>query len=452
MELKDKNILVLGYARTGRGAAEFLVDQGARVTINDLSDLSEDPSIAILKEKGVKVVDKEQPVALLSEKFDFIIKNPGIPYQIELLQAAIEQQIPIYTDIEIFSWFNPGILIGITGSNGKTTTTTLVSKIVENSQYQSHLAGNIGIPTLSVLPNVKENDVVTMELSSFQLMGTETFKPHIAAITNIFSAHLDYHVTREEYVKAKLKLIQNQDENDYLIYNADSEELCRRVQHAKSQKVPFARVNITDEIRNNGAYVENGGLYFKNELIIEQSEIKIPGEHNIENILTAIAITKLLGINSDLIKSTINSYAGVEYRIQPIGKFNGVDYFNDSKATNTQATITALKSFSQPLIYLGGGLDRGNEFDDLLPYLNYIKAAILFGESKEKMARVMNEAKIEKVELVDNLFDATQIAVKLASSGDAVLLSPSCASWDQFVSYEERGAKFNEYINQLVNQ
>ena len=211
MDLKDKKVLVLGYARTGRGAAEFLVSQGANVTINDLNDLSEEPSIEELKAKGVIVVDKKQPVTLLNENFDFIVKNPGIPYQIELLQAAIAQEIPIYTDVEIFDWYNPGILIGITGSNGKTTTTTLVNNILQNSQYQAHLAGNIGVPTLSVLPKVKENDVVTMELSSFQLMGTDKFKPYIAAITNIFSAHLDYHGTREEYVKAKLRLIQTQD-------------------------------------------------------------------------------------------------------------------------------------------------------------------------------------------------------------------------------------------------
>lgn len=449
MDLKDKKVLVLGYARTGRGAAEFLVSQGANVTVNDLNDLSEEPSIQELKAKGVKVVDKEQSVALLNENFDFIVKNPGIPYQIELLQAAIERAIPIYTDIEIFDWFNPGILIGITGSNGKTTTTTLVDKIFQNSTYRAHLAGNIGIPTLSVLPKVKENDVVTMELSSFQLMGTQKFKPHIAAITNIFSAHLDYHGTREEYVKAKLRLIQNQNHDDFVVFNAEQKELVSYIVESEAIKVPFARVNLTDSVRQNGAYFDNGGLYFKDELIIKQDEIQIPGEHNIENILAAIAITKLLNVPNEIIHDTIAAYQGVEYRIQPIGIYNGISYYNDSKATNSQATITALKSFTEPTVYIGGGLDRGIHFDDLVPYLKHVKTAVLYGESKEIMKEAMEKAKIEDIVIVDDLAEATKAAQAFVASGDVVLFSPACASWDQFKSFEERGAKFNQLVADL---
>lgn len=446
MDLKDKKVLVLGYARTGRGAAEFLVSQGANVTINDLNDLSEEPSIEELKAKGVIVVDKKQPVTLLNENFDFIVKNPGIPYQIELLQAAIAQEIPIYTDIEIFDWYNPGILIGITGSNGKTTTTTLVNNILQNSQYQAHLAGNIGIPTLSVLPKVKENDVVTMELSSFQLMGTDKFKPHITAITNIFSAHLDYHGTREEYVKAKLRLIQNQDNHDFIIFNADQKELAGYVVESPANKVPFARLNLTDSVRQTGAYYENGGLYFKGELIMKEDDIQIPGEHNIENILVAIAITKILNVPNNIIHDTIMNYQGVEYRIQPVGIYNGISYYNDSKATNPDATITALKSFAEPTIYIGGGLDRGITFEKLVPYLENVKVAILYGESKKIMKEAMEQAQIEEIVMVDNLEQATKAAQSYAESGDVVLLSPACASWDQYQSFEERGAQFNELI------
>lgn len=446
MDLKDKKVLVLGYARTGRGAAEFLVSQGANVTINDLNDLSEEPSIKELKAKGVVVVDKKQPVTLLNENFDFIVKNPGIPYQIELLQAAIAQEIPIYTDIEIFDWYNPGILIGITGSNGKTTTTTLVNNILQNSQYQAHLAGNIGIPTLSVLPKVKENDVVTMELSSFQLMGTDKFKPHIAAITNIFSAHLDYHGTREEYVKAKLRLIQNQDNHDFIIFNADQKELASYLIESPANKVPFARLNLTDLVRQTGAYYENGGLYFKGELIMKENDIQIPGEHNIENILVAIAITKILNVPNNIIHDTITNYQGVEYRIQPVGIYNGISYYNDSKATNPDATITALKSFTEPTIYIGGGLDRGITFEALVPYLENVKVAILYGESKEIMKEAMEQAQIEEIVMVDSLEQATKAAQSYAESGDVVLLSPACASWDQYQSFEERGAQFNELI------
>lgn len=446
--LSGKNILVLGYAMTGKSVAHFLLENGANVTINDRSDLMSDESIHELLNLGAKVVGNGHPIELLDEPIDFIVKNPGIPYHNELLSVALNRGIAIYTDVELFSWFNLGKLVGITGSNGKTTTTTLVNEILKNSSLTSHLAGNIGIPTLSVLPNVNKEDIVVMELSSFQLMGTEQFRPHIAAITNIFEAHLDYHGSREEYIKAKLKLISNQVAEDYLVINADDAELLILTENANAKKVLFARVNITEEIKKNGAYYQDSGLYFKEERIVDVDDIQIPGEHNIENILAAIAVTKLLGIDNETISSTIAHYQGVPYRIQPIGEFGGVAYYNDSKATNPTATITALSSFNQPIVYIGGGLDRGIGFDELLPHLDNVKIACLYGESKYLMEKTFRKANIKTI-IVDTLVEATASAIKEAESGDIVLLSPSCASWDQFKSYEVRGALFTELVSQL---
>ncbi|MFK8243810.1 MULTISPECIES: UDP-N-acetylmuramoyl-L-alanine--D-glutamate ligase [unclassified Facklamia] len=447
--LKDKNVLVLGYAMTGKSVAEYLLKAGAKVTINDRSNLMEDASIQAFIEQGATVIGGEHPLSLVDETVDFIVKNPGIPYSNPLLEKAQLLTIPIYTDVELFAWANPGVLVGITGSNGKTTTTSLVHYIIQSSPVTVHLAGNIGIPTLSVLPEVKADDVVVMELSSFQLMGTEQFKPHIAAMTNIFSAHLDYHGTKEDYVDAKLNLVRNQTEEDFLVYNAHSAEIVKGIAVSKAQKIPFAINNLNDTIRENGAYFENGIIFFKKEVVLNQSDIQIPGEHNIENVLVAVAIAKLLNLSNDTIKAAVRTYYGVPYRIQPLGTFNGVSYFNDSKATNTQATITALKSFEQPLIYIGGGLDRGNEFDELIPYLKYVQAAYLYGESKEKMKRAFDTANVQTVVLCDDLVMATEQAVEKAQAGQVVLFSPSCASWDQFKNYEERGALFTEHVLKL---
>lgn len=327
MELKNKTIIVMGYAMTGKSVARFLLDQGATVIINDQGDLDSDPSIKEFKLEGAKIIGNGHPLELLDEKIDFIIKNPGIPYRVPFLQEAIKKHIPIYTDVEVFSWFNSGKLIGITGSNGKTTTTSLLNEIVKNSPLNAHLAGNIGIPTLSVLPDVEQGDIVIMELSSFQLKGTEQFHPHISAITNLFEAHLDYHGSIEDYINSKLKLVTNQDENDYLVYNADDTTLVSYLNDVKSNLVPFSRKKITDEIRKYGAYYEADALYFKGEKIINVSDIQIPGEHNIENILATIAMAKLLEIESNLINQVVRSYRGVPYRIQPLGIKKGVSFF-----------------------------------------------------------------------------------------------------------------------------
>lgn len=450
--VKNKKILVLGYAMTGRSVVEFLLSRGAEVTLNDRSDLENDSTVQPFIEKGVKVVGLEHPISLLDANFDFIVKNPGIPYSIPFLQEALNRGIPIYTDIEMFSCFNPGYLVAITGSNGKTTTTSLVSEIFKQSDYQSYLAGNIGIPTLSIIPEVKSGDVVVMEVSSFQLMGTEKFQPHIACITNIFEAHIDYHGTRDAYVEAKLKLIANQTSEDYLVYNADLEELTNLVAPFKAQKVPFARVNLTDEIRQTGAYLEEGNLYFKGEFITSVEQLKIPGEHNIENALAAIAIAKLMSVKNEQIKKAISIFKGVPYRIQPIAVYNGIEYYNDSKSTNNKATITALKSFNKPTVYIGGGLDRGISFDELIPFTKNVKAAILYGEAKQVMAEMFEKGNVETIKIVETLEEATNLAFNLAESGDIVLLSPSCASWDQFKSYEDRGALFTKLVTEYINQ
>lgn len=448
--LKNKNILILGYALTGRSVAEFLLDQGSQITINDRGDLSQDPSVKLLLERGAKVVDQGHPISLLEQDWDMIIKNPGIPYSVEVIVEAQKKEIPIFTDVEVASWFIQGDIIGITGSNGKTTVTQLIYNILkENRSYQTHLAGNIGIPALEVASKTRIGDQVVFELSSFQLMGTKSFHPHVAVITNIYESHLDYHGNRDNYVAAKLKLVDNLTADDFIVYRYNGGELHDLLREYKGKKVPFS-VDLADEyIKANGAYVEEDGIYFKGDYIMNLSQIHIPGRHNVENVLAAVAVASIYGVENQLIQDIVEQFTGMPHRIQEVLNYEGVRYYNDSKATNITATITALKSFTAPIRYVGGGLDRGNEFDGLKPYLQNIQSAHLYGETAEKMARVFYEEGIETT-VHEVLDQAVEAAYQRVASGDVVLFSPSCASWDQFNNFEVRGDYFVEIIHDLV--
>lgn len=449
-EFKDKKVLILGYALTGRSVAEFLLQAGAQITINDREDLSQDLSIQDIIQQGVKVIDKGHPIEILESGFDYIVKNPGIPYKIDLIQEALKRDIPIYTDVELASWICPGSLIGITGSNGKTTTSQLIYQILSQSeQGQTYLAGNIGYPILKACQAMSNQDNLVAELSSFQLQGTRDFHPDIAVIINIYSAHLDYHGSRQAYINAKLRIIANVKTQDYLVFNYDQAELYDWIKDASCQLVPFSMVKIDDFVRQHGAYFEKGLLYYKGQVICSQDDIQIPGSHNIMNILAAIAVAKIKKIDDTAIVKEIKAFQGMPHRIQPLGDFMGRRFYNDSKATNTVATITALTSFQDPLHYIGGGLDRGNDFDDLIDHLSYVKAAYLYGQTKHKMAESFQKAGVKAIYLFDNLVEASQAAYQAAGQKEVVLFSPACASWDQFKTFEERGDLFIKTIRDL---
>lgn len=453
MNLSNKHVLVLGYALTGKSAAEFLLKHNAKITINDRGDLSKDPSVDFLLKQGVEVIDKGHPLELLNQDIDFIIKNPGIPYSIPFIQKALEKKIPIFTDVELVPYFTDANIIGITGSNGKSTTTSLIYEILQNKTTgQAKLAGNIGIPVLSILDETTAEDDIVMELSSFQLMGTEDFRPHIAVITNLYEAHLDYHENREGYITAKLNILRNQTQEDYLVYRYDAGELHHFTQKYAPQLVPFSLNSIDTYVVENGAYVKDGWIYFRKEAILPLDKIMIPGDHNIENVLAATAVAKLKGISNDIIETAVASYRGMKHRIQPLGSHNGRIFYNDSKATNTTATITALKSFHQPIRYIGGGLDRGNEFDDLIPHLDFVQGAYLYGETRSKMTSAFESARVKTIQTFTTLQEAVKAAYLAARPGEVILLSPSCASWDQFKTFEERGDLYIETIHSLLQE
>ncbi|WHY87994.1 UDP-N-acetylmuramoyl-L-alanine--D-glutamate ligase [Neobacillus novalis] len=442
---RHKKILVLGLAKSGVTAAALLHKLGAFVTVNDKKPFSENPEAQGLLEQGIKVICGDHPIELLDEGFELIVKNPGIPYNNPMIAGAIEKEIPVITEVELAYQISEAPFIAITGTNGKTTTTTLIFEMLNQGNKQPLIAGNIGTVASGVAQKATKENTIVIELSSFQLMGIDTFKPRIAIITNLYDAHLDYHGTRREYMAAKSNITKTQTELEYLIINADQEETLEIARHSKAKIIPFS----TKKQLSEGAFISNGWICFNDEQIMEIEKIALPGVHNLENILSAMAAAKLSGVENSAIQEVLQAFTGVKHRLQYVTAVNGRKFYNDSKATNILAAINALAAFEAPIILLAGGLDRGNEFDELLPYLKNVKALITFGETAPKIERIGSKAGIKTIKRVDNVDKAVPEAYRHSEPGDIVLLSPACASWDQYKTFEVRGDIFIEAVHKL---
>lgn len=444
---QNKKVLVLGLARSGFSAAKLLHDLGALVTVNDGKPFAENPEAQDLLALGVKVITGSHPIELLDEGFSLVVKNPGIPYSQPLVQKALEKKIPVITEVELAYQISEAPIIGITGTNGKTTTTTMIANVLNAGMEkgQALLSGNIGFPASSVAQTAKPEDRLVMELSSFQLMGIDTLRPKIAVITNIYEAHIDYHGSRPEYVLAKWRLQQRMTADDYLVINWNQPELEALSAKSKAKIIPFS----TKE-KVAGAYMLDGMLYYKEEAIMAADELGVPGAHNIENALAAIAVGKLCNMPNEAIKQALQTFTGVPHRTQYVTTINQVKFFNDSKATNILATEMALGGFdNEKLVLLAGGLDRGNSFDELVPALKGLKAIVVFGETKEKLAAAAQAAGVKTIEMTDNVETAVPVAFSLSAAGDTILLSPANASWDQYPNFEVRGDKFMAAVAEL---
>lgn len=447
---KNQRVLVVGLAKSGVSVAKLLSQMGAFVTVNDFKAMEENPEAQELVGDGLRVITGHHPLELLEEDFAYVVKNPGIPYTNPLIAKALEKGLPIYTEVEVAYHLLKGDLLAITGSNGKTTTTTLTSLMLKNAFLNARVmaCGNIGIPLSELALQSTQSDKYVIELSSFQLMGIEIFRPKIAAILNIYSAHLDYHHTREAYIDAKIRITMNQTEDDFLVYNADSEEVEELVlTHSKANLIPFSRLKES----TTGAYVKGEAIFFKGEKIFDLSIIKIPGVQNIENILAATAMAKLAGATNEAIISAVENFYGVKHRTQFVKEVNTRRFYNDSKATNIVATQTALNSFKQDsIVLIAGGLDRGNEFDGLVPAMKNVRVLIVYGQSKEKLVRAGQLANTPVIHSVNSLAEATQLAYELSEENEVVLLSPACASWDQYKNFEIRGDEFITLVEGLA--
>ncbi|MGP4040395.1 UDP-N-acetylmuramoyl-L-alanine--D-glutamate ligase [Gracilibacillus sp. D59] len=437
-------VLVLGLAKSGTAVAKMLNRNGVKVIANDLKAPEDDENVQNLRSHGISVIVGEHPLSLL-EDVDAIIKNPGIPYENILIENAIRERLPVLTEIELIPYFGIDDIVGITGSNGKTTTTTLIYEMFKKADYAVSLAGNIGHVASEVAEQMDSNQTMIAELSSFQLLGIDTFKPRIAVLLNLFEAHLDYHHTLEHYQNAKANIFKNQTDQDYLVYNADDHRIVTMIENAASTLVPFSH----NQVLLNGTYCDDQAIYFRGEKVITLDAIALVGEHNLENILAAISVAKLHGISNHVIETVLTTFTGVDHRLQFVKEVNGRKFYNDSKATNILATTKALSAFNQSIILLAGGLDRGNEFDELLPYMANVKALVLFGETSPKLRKIGEAKGIKDIKVVDTMNEAVQKAYQLSDEDDVVLLSPACASWDQYKTFEERGNIFMESVHKL---
>jgi UDP-N-acetylmuramoylalanine--D-glutamate ligase len=440
---KGKNILIVGLAKSGFAAAKLLHSFGAHCYVNDKSP--REGNEEKLEQLGIEVICGGHPLGLLDKELDFIVKNPGIPYHNPIIDEAVKRDIPIYTEVEIAGMISEAPIVAITGSNGKTTTTTLIGEMLKNSDRTPIVAGNIGTVFSEVAAESTAGDILVAELSSFQLMGTERFKPYISVFLNLFEAHLDYHGSMDEYGEAKAKITENQDSSDYVIYNADDEHVTALIKSSKAKHIPFS---VKDECYE-GAYIKEHALYFQEKRVMDLKDIVLPGRHNLSNIMAAVSASLLAGAGLEQIQHVLTTFSGVKHRLQYVGDVNGRRFYNDSKATNILATKAALSAFDVPVILLAGGLDRGNPFDDLIPSLKNVKAMVTFGETAEKMAEAGKQAGIETIKRADNVEEAVPLAYSLSDEKDVILLSPACASWDQYKTFEQRGDMFINSVHKL---
>lgn len=443
-QFKNKKVLVLGLAKSGESAARLLDKLGAIVTVNDSKPFEENPAAQGLLEEGIKVVTGGHPLELLDEDFALMVKNPGIPYSNPMIKKALDKGMPVWTEVELAYLISEAPIVGITGSNGKTTTTTMIGQVLTAAGQNGLLSGNIGYPASHVAQTATDKDTLVMELSSFQLMGIESFHPEIAVITNLMPTHIDYHGSFEAYVAAKWNIQKNMTAADHLILNFNQDLAKELAEKTQATVVPFSTLE-----KVNGAYLENGLLYFRGEAVMAADEIGVPGSHNVENALATIAVAKIRGVDNETIKETLSAFGGVKHRLQYADEINGVKFYNDSKSTNILATQKALSGFdNSKVILIAGGLDRGNEFDELVPDIKGLKKMVILGQSAERVKRAADKAGVEYVDATD-IADATRKAYHLAGTGDIVLLSPANASWDMYPNFEVRGDLFLKTVAEL---
>ncbi len=442
---ENKKILILGFARSGYEAAKFLLKRGNEVVLTDMKEDHDESQINELKELGIKFVLGSHPDDLLDNTFDYLIKNPGVPIDHKYVLKARELGIEVINEVELAYRLLPKDIkfVAITGTNGKTTTTTLVHKFLLEDGKNAHLTGNIGYPLISFLDKLKKGDIIVMETSCQQLENLTKFNPDIAVMTNLSPAHIDFLKSYENYKRVKTKIFQNHDKSKVAILNFDNEDVMESTKNIKSTVKYFSSKR---EI--NGSYIKNNAIYYYDEKIIDLSDIRLIGTHNYENIMAAVMVVKELGVSNDSIVKVLKEFKGVEHRIEFVREVNGKKYYNDSKATNTKSTQIALSSFKTPVVILLGGLERNHDFFDLKDYMGNVKYVVAFGQCRNRVEEFAKALNIP-VSNVETLKEALEVANKESVSGDTILLSPASASWDQYKKFEDRGDEFKKLVNEI---
>jgi UDP-N-acetylmuramoylalanine--D-glutamate ligase len=448
MDVKGKRVLVVGLGKSGVASALFLASRGARVTVSDAK--SEDQlrnEIPSLLDRGITVETGKHGERTFRDQ-DLIVVSPGVPGNVDPLQHARRLGIPVIGEIELTARFLEGHVVAITGSNGKTTTTTLTGEVIASGGRKTLVGGNIGTPAITFVEQSSPDTWVVLEISSFQLESIETFRPHISAILNVTPDHLDRHGSMENYIAAKRRIFENQSADDYAVLNADS-EICRGLAIGlKPQVLWFSRQHAVPR----GAFVQGGAIVYRDREeaeIMPVSEIALKGAHNVENVLAAVAIGMAAGVEPSAIRRAVKDFRAVEHRLEYVATLRGVQYYNDSKATNVDSTIKALESFPANIHLILGGKDKDSDYSLLKPLIaERVKRVYTIGAAAAKIESQIGTA--VPVINAQTLESAVRKAADVATEGDVVLLSPACASFDQFPNYEHRGRVFKELVQSLA--
>ena len=447
MDFQGKRVLVVGLARSGMAAIKVLSTLGATITLSESKKKEDIKELDTLLELGVEIVDQSTSVAC--GDFDLCVKNPGVHNDIPFMVKLYERGIPVITEIELaFQVAKPQHFIAITGTNGKTTTSTLVHEILSRKYgSKAHLCGNIGIPLCEIVMNenllYESGHYITLEISNYQLVNIDKFHPDVATIINLTPDHIDVHGSLDAYYKSKTEVYRNMTEDDAFVLNTDDNTL---LSYVDRYPVPATIKTVSLDRDDADAILRDGQMIIDGDVVLDLSSIRLPGRHNLQNVIIAVSCCKAIGVEDSFIREAVEAFTGVEHRIEFVRELGGVRYYNDSKGTNTDATVTALKAFDHGVILLIGGFEKGLPMDDVKANLGCVKKVIGFGACGE---RLVHDTVGDDGIVVTDLKEAVESAVKIAEAGDTVLLSPTTSSFDQYSCFEERGDHFKELVNAL---
>ena len=451
MNLSGKKVLVFGSGKSGIGAAELLGQVGACPVMYDgNADIDKEAVLHKLTyAKNMEIYGGELPETV-RKSLDLVVLSPGVPTDLPLVKSFYQQGLPVWGEVELAYRVGKGRVLAITGTNGKTTTTALLGKIMSDAEPSVFVVGNIGTPYTSRALEMKEDSVTVAEISSFQLETIEDFAPEVSAILNITEDHLNRHHTMEEYIRVKELIVKNQKAENYCVLNYEDEVLREFGRNIVPKTVYFSSERKLDE----GIYLEDGRIILKTEKdeipVVHTDELKLLGKHNFENVMAAVAMAFYAGVPMESIRKSICEFTAVEHRIEYVMEKNGVVYYNDSKGTNPDAAIKGIQAMNRPTILIGGGYDKGSCYDEWLnSFDGKVRYLVLIGQTREKIRDAAERLGVCPCILCEDLEEAVKVCAGKARPGDAVLLSPACASWGQFDNYEQRGDMFKEYVRRL---
>ena len=454
MEFNDKKVLVFGSGKSGIAASRLLLKNDAEVVLYDGnksidSEKLEKDILSGISDKKVEIILGDFPEELLNS-IDLTVMSPGVPTDLPVVLEMKEKNIPVWGEIELAYVLGKGDVLAITGTNGKTTTTALLGEIMKNYRENVFVVGNIGNPYTSIADETSEESIIVAEMSSFQLETVHTFHPKITAILNFSPDQLNRHHTMEAYVDTKKQIAANQTKADTCVLNYE-DELTREFGKETTAGVFYFS---SQRVLEKGIYLKDDSIYMnmgEGEVLLSATkDLKLLGTHNFENVMAASAMAANYGVPVEIIRKTIQEFAGVEHRIEFVAEKNGVAYYNDSKGTNTDAAIKGIQAMNRPTLLIGGGYDKDSEYDEWInAFDGKVKKLVLIGATKEKIEKTAHKLGFMDTILADTFEEAVQICIDNAEEGDAVLLSPACASWGMFNNYEERGDRFKELVNNI---